>query len=295
MSLCIVLAAAARAAADAPADLAAAVLAQIDYTSKRFTEGQTPCVRSHISSLCPTLVGSEHAHKMVCVPIEPIKEGPLDIDRKAKKYVWYVARRSAIYKPEALRCEQSYKRRFYIDLGANKYYSSTGEWFVKTYPRSNEFHLIAFEANPQWAPDYKSHPEVEFYQAAAWVENTTLHFAGGAYSGRIEPKDYRDPHTGKPSQSNPRWYQDVRAIDLIDFLRRRVRKHDYLVLKMDIEGAEFQVVPKLIESGATELIDEMFLEAKANTTAMADGRSVDDALQLLRDLREAGVYAHQHG
>jgi hypothetical protein len=36
----------------------------------------------------------------------------------------------------------------------------------------------------------RKHPEVEFYEMAVWVENTTLNFGGGALSGRVEPVGY---------------------------------------------------------------------------------------------------------
>ena len=72
-------------------------------------------------------------------------------------------------------------------------------------------------------------------------------------------------------------------------------KNDFCVLKMDVEGAEFQLVPHLIATGAHRLIDEFFLESKANTTALAEGRTAEDALQLLQNMRNAGVFAHQWG
>lgn len=39
-----------------------------------------------------------------------------------------------------------------------------------------------------------------------------------------------------------------------------LKEDDFVVMKMDIEGAEFVVIPSLIESGAACLIDEVFLE-----------------------------------
>jgi hypothetical protein len=52
---------------------------------------------------------------------------------------------------------------------------------------------------------------------------------------------------------------------------------------------------RLLHTGATRLIDEFFLESKANNESTATGYTADDALQLLRDMRAAGVYSHQWG
>jgi hypothetical protein len=54
--------------------------------------------------------------------------------------------------------------------------------------------------------------------------------------------------TGKPTPKA--WTHYVTAIDFVGFLQSRVRAEDYVVVKMDIEGAEFRVVPHMIATGA---------------------------------------------
>eukprot|EP00663_Eupelagonemidae_sp_cell21sb_P006332 gene6332-3470_t len=49
------------------------------------------------------------------------------------------------------------------------------------------------------------------------------------------------------------------AIEFSEFLQRRVGGADYVVVKMDIGGAEHYVVPDLLSSGAALLIDELFI------------------------------------
>ena len=56
--------------------------------------------------------------------------------------------------------------------------------------------------------------------------------------------------------------QRVRALDLADFLRRRVDRRDYVVLKLDVESAEYTLVPHLLQKGAHLLIDELFMEVR---------------------------------
>jgi len=275
----------------------ATVVAQDHLAKKSF--GPAECVFSPIRSVCPTLPSSHQ----VCLPIEPVT-GPFKAattigSAKVPKYVWFNDDPYIVYKPELLRCPQPFTpgQRFFIDLGANQYYSSIGEWFMKRYPLAEQYRIIAFEPNPQWAEQYKQkrfqqhHPELEFHQLATWVENKTLDFGGGALSGRVEPNHYVSPQTGKATP----WKQRVAALDFVAFLEARVREEDYVVVKMDIEGAEFKVVPHLIATGATRLIDEFFLESKANNESFAAGKTNDDALQLIRDMRAAGVYSHRWG
>jgi FkbM family methyltransferase len=46
----------------------------------------------------------------------------------------------------------------------------------------------------------------------------------------------------------PRWLGDL------------VKPTDYTVVKMDVEGAEFDILPVMIQTGVIELVDELYLE-----------------------------------
>ena len=81
---------------------------------------------------------------------------------------------------------------------------------------------------------------------------------------------------------------DVPAIDLGSFLGEHTTPDDFVLMKMDIEGAEFAVVPSLISSGAACLIDEMYLECHSGGD-IAKGRSYDDCITMLVALRGMGL------
>ena len=52
----------------------------------------------------------------------------------------------------------------------------------------------------------------------------------------------------------------VRTVDLNSFLRARFCAADFVWLKCDIEGAEFELLEHLLETGAAGLIDEASIE-----------------------------------
>ena len=77
------------------------------------------------------------------------------------------------------------------------------------------------------------------------------------------------------------------AIDIADWLRRTVRPDDFVVVKMDIEGAEYDVVPHLLREKVADLIDELFLEIHTETNTCCKpphdaGRHRPDAMRLLQ-------------
>ena len=51
----------------------------------------------------------------------------------------------------------------------------------------------------------------------------------------------------------------VNAIDFSEFLLS-FDKDDYIVVKLDIEGAEYAVIDYIIQTGAIKMIDELFVE-----------------------------------
>lgn len=52
----------------------------------------------------------------------------------------------------------------------------------------------------------------------------------------------------------------VPTFDLNEFILTNFTLKDYVVLKLDIEGAEYNVIPHLIDGGAIEFITELFIE-----------------------------------
>jgi len=53
------------------------------------------------------------------------------------------------------------------------------------------------------------------------------------------------------------------TVDLSRFIRDTVSDDDYLILKMDIEGAEYEVLLKMIKDGTLKMVDELIVEFHA--------------------------------
>lgn len=87
---------------------------------------------------------------------------------------------------------------------------------------------------------------------AAWTKNTTLGtsgMSGTSNAGKVfETNDNNVEGTG------------VEAMDLAAWIMGTFQKSDFVFLKIDIEAAEFQVIPHLFETGAIEYIDEFQIE-----------------------------------
>jgi SAM-dependent methyltransferase len=201
----------------------------------------------------------------------------------------------------------SFKRKYvYVDVGARSYGSSIGGWFRKSYPKQNKsFEIYAIEADKVFFGEYRSKKGVQLLPYAAWVRNETLFFGisrfvnrkiveKGRGMGRIQP-------VVQSSLSNKADLDTIEGFDFAEWLKNVVVERDFVVVKLDVEGTEFHLIPRLVETGAICLIDELFLECHYNRwkrccpgqRGVKYQKTYDQCLQLLNSLRKIGVLVHQ--
>ncbi|XP_057435309.1 uncharacterized protein LOC130728008 [Lotus japonicus] len=202
----------------------------------------------------------------------------------------------------------SFKNRYlYVDVGARSYGSSIGSWFKKQYPKQNKtFHVYAIEADKTFHKEYGLKKGVTLLPYAAWVKNETLTFeihrdpgekveVKGRGMGRIQPLR----SSGKEEFDGE--MEKIRGFDFAKWLKNTVSKNDFVVMKMDVEGTEFDLIPRLFETGAICLVDEVFLECHYNRwqrccpgqRSSKYEKTYDQCLELFNSLRQSGVLVHQ--
>ena len=201
----------------------------------------------------------------------------------------------------------SFKRKYvYVDVGARSYGSSIGGWFRKSYPKQNKsFEVYAIEADKVFFGEYRSKKGVQLLPYAAWVRNETLFFGISRFVNRkIVEKGWGLGRIQSVVQSSMSYKADLDTIEGFDFaewLKNVVVERDFVVVKLDVEGTEFHLIPRLVETGAICLIDELFLECHYNRWQrccpgqrdVKYQKTYDQCLQLLTSLRKIGVLVHQ--
>lgn len=200
----------------------------------------------------------------------------------------------------------NFKRRYvYVDVGARSYGSSIVSWFKKQYPKQNKtFDIYAIEADKHFHDQYKSKKGVTLLPYAAWVKNESLVFEinqtpgdenveKGRGMGRIQPVKSGGGIVGSTDV--------IQGFDFANWLKNTVTEKDFVVMKMDVEGTEFDLIPRLIETGAICLIDEVFLECHYNrwqkccpgVRSPKYHKTYGQCLNLFKSLRQRGVLVHQ--
>ncbi len=139
--------------------------------------------------------------------------------------------------------------------------------FYQEWPNASEYIIHSFEGNSDLIPEIKSNikknkwENVILHEAVVWDFDGTVNMfvmetTGGStiVEGKIKysKKLYKDKYSCKDIQ--------VKCIDLSRFIKDNFNITDHIVLKMDIEGAEYEIVDKMIEDNTLKYISEIHLE-----------------------------------
>jgi len=144
--------------------------------------------------------------------------------------------------------------RLYIDLGACT--GDTAREFRDTYPGAADFHYHLFECRPSLevvAPEDVALTCI--HREAAWIRNGAVKFYESAT--RFGSSILSEKKTGYLRIRTP---IEVPCIDFAEWLFCTAREAEYVVIKMNIEGAEYAVLNRMMGRGALELVNELFIE-----------------------------------
>lgn len=133
-------------------------------------------------------------------------------------------------------------RKIFIDCGANN--GSSIDLFLEKYPNSNEFEIHSFEPNPKLIKVLQRYEHKStIHRKAVYTQNTSIDFhLGHDLSSSLR----KDKMTGINYNNAP---LKVEAIDLAEFIKDNFDKEDYIVMKLDVEGAEYDILPYLLQEG----------------------------------------------
>ncbi len=142
--------------------------------------------------------------------------------------------------------------RIFIDCGAH-----CGESILEAKKRfGDDIKIISFEANPNLAiplqEHFKNDPNVEVNNAATWIkdEKSTNFYLSVDWSDGSSI--YKEKKSGGITDNIS---VNVPSINLSKFIEK-IKKDNYIILKLDVEGAEYEILNHLIDENTFSLINE---------------------------------------
>ena len=149
-------------------------------------------------------------------------------------------------------------RKVFLDCGSRRC-DVTREYLAQGF---TDWEYYLFEANPRLKSYHdqviNDYPQVEFnyYNKAVWIEDgeTDFYFSRRGNSGSTIVKE---KFSNKVDHDNP---IKVETIDFSKWVSKNMNKDDYILFKIDIEGAEYEVLNKMIDDGTLDYMDKIIVE-----------------------------------
>ena len=144
----------------------------------------------------------------------------------------------------------------FIDAGA--YRGLYIKRFIASKYYKPDFNIFAFECNPVLSM-LTYGLNVRVIKKAIWIYDGKIDF----YISKKNPElvqgssVYKSKITCNLDIENP---LTVECIDFSNFLYDNIRENDNLIVKMNIEGAEYKVLEKCIEDGTINRIKKLFIQ-----------------------------------
>jgi FkbM family methyltransferase len=171
-------------------------------------------------------------------------------------------------------------KKVYIDLGA--FDGDTIELALKKYPDLDD--VYAFEplaANfAALNRRFGGHDRIHLLNYAADVKNgESVLFLGNSEFGSIAGSQCRDM-----SSVNDQASEKVKTIDFAEFIRKQFDRSEHITCKVNIEGKEYDLLNHLINTGAIDYLDELYVDWHWSRMKMKS----HDHEELVRRLRRLG-------
>jgi len=194
--------------------------------------------------------------------------------------------------------------KVFIDCGANL--GQGLQEFNKKFKffNNDEWEIHSFEPNPDIELNYTNIKNATGYQKAIWIEESTLEFARG-----VRSKKYDAPNgmggSGEPGEltsvgcrikndkienidGHGKRLDNIVPIEAINFSKflEQFSEYDQVIVKMDIEGAEYDVLRHLMKEGTVSIMDELYVETHER---FVNGENVKTTQDLLNTIRGKNV------
>lgn len=163
-------------------------------------------------------------------------------------------------------------KKIFLDLGTH--YGQGLKEFINMYKIDNTWEIHTFEANPitydvflKTNEDLISKLDIKHYNLAIHSKEEEIELNietpfGGIATGMgtsIVSLEQWNPWNDS-LRENFKNKIKIKSIRLSEFIKNKFSKQDFILIKMDIEGAEYEVLDDLEQEGALEFVDDLYVE-----------------------------------
>jgi len=174
-------------------------------------------------------------------------------------------------------------RKIFIDGGGN--------WkrIVDRYLALAEFDKIyVFEPNPIFYNSYET-SDYDLIKKAIWTEDTKSNFFISKDANQVASSLLEEKLCKVDGGLVSNYWFDPIEVECINFSKwifeNFNKEKDDITLKLDIEGAEYRVLPHMIETGAINFLNKLFVEFHFDT--LPDKKGME--LKIVEEIKKMGI------
>lgn len=181
-------------------------------------------------------------------------------------------------------------RYIFVDGGAH--IGESVAHFVKSKVYSKySWEMFSFEANHNLIPSIPNRPNLTILNKAIWIHDEGVNFYLG--EDTLSSSILKHKKTGNLSKVPTH----VESVDFGKWLKSNFEQDDIILVKLDIEGAEYEVLEQMLMDGSIKYIDVLFVEfhnTKVNVPKHRDTELINEIEKLGIIVRTRSL-SHEHG
>lgn len=179
-------------------------------------------------------------------------------------------------------------KNIFLDFGSNRFQGY--EKLKKKFKVDDTWEVHAYEPNPSLTEEIQSNcpKEVVFHNKAVWKANEILEFVVD-----LNREDWEGSHIDQGSETfynrakSPNKIK-VESVDVYDILKK-YDEQDNIIVKMDIETAEFEVLPRMIETNQMKKVNHLYVEFHCRMFGEERPKYREIQNKLIKDIENLGV------
>ncbi len=180
-------------------------------------------------------------------------------------------------------------RHIFIDAGSHKGQSITNFNKCKI-AKLKKWEIFGFEPHPKLhkiASQVHKDSDCQILSKAVWTKNQNISFYQGADPLSESHTAVKGKKTGNIQYGRP---LHVEAIDFSNWIESNfVKDSDFIILKMDIEGGEYDVLEKMIADDTLSYINVLFIEWHAKKLKSFPMKRHDDLVQKIKNAKNPSI------
>lgn len=178
-------------------------------------------------------------------------------------------------------------KKIFLDCGTH--YGEGLNDFIQRYNIDKNWEVYSFEPNKYlWQEHFNNNPHtnIQYINKAIYIHDDTIVF-NIAYPNTDASSIY-GKHIGDSLYNSV----EVQCIDLSKFILDNFSKDDFIVVKMDIEGAEYEVLRKMIKDESLNYINDIYVEFHSHKDEYAileNGENKESTFKLIDEIKSLGI------